>query len=72
MKRSKAITVLLKGVFPEEMKRAAQGRCPFCGELVDSQDFRDELSRREFSIFGICQKCQDNYFGGGKDGQVGG
>lgn len=25
--------------------------------------FRDELSRVEFSISGMCQKCQDEFFG---------
>lgn len=26
-------------------------------------EFRDELSRREYSISGLCQKCQDKIFG---------
>lgn len=25
--------------------------------------FRDERSRREFAISGLCQKCQDAFFG---------
>jgi hypothetical protein len=29
-------------------------------------DFRDELSRREYSISGLCQECQDLTFGGGE------
>jgi hypothetical protein len=28
--------------------------------------FRDELSRREYHISGLCQKCQDQFFGGGQ------
>ena len=39
------------------------GRCPFCNGPVG--EFRDELSRREFGISGLCQKCQDATFGGG-------
>jgi len=26
--------------------------------------FRDELSQREWAISGMCQKCQDEVFGG--------
>jgi len=26
-------------------------------------EFRDELSRREYTISGLCQKCQDSIFG---------
>ena len=36
--------------------------CVKCGE--SAVDFRDELSRKEFSISGFCQKCQDEIFGG--------
>lgn len=28
-----------------------------------STGFRDELSRKEFSISGLCQSCQDMVFG---------
>ena len=34
--------------------------CVMCGSLAE--DFRDELSRKEFSISGMCQKCQDKMF----------
>jgi hypothetical protein len=27
-------------------------------------DFRDEISRKEFGISGLCQPCQDGIFGG--------
>jgi len=26
-------------------------------------DFRDELSKKEYTISGFCQKCQDSFFG---------
>ena len=29
----------------------------------DATMFRDESSRREFTISGLCQKCQDDIFG---------
>ena len=37
-------------------------RCPFCGKEVSEDDFRDELSRKEFRISGLCQSCQDDFF----------
>jgi hypothetical protein len=29
----------------------------------DAVEFRDELSRREYTISGLCQECQDTIFG---------
>lgn len=37
-------------------------RCPFCFAEVEPKDFSDELSRKEFGISGLCQKCQDEFF----------
>lgn len=39
--------------------------CMCCGK--EANDFRDDLSRKEFSISGMCQDCQDSFFGGGDD-----
>ena len=36
--------------------------CTCCGG--PAHEFRDALSRKEFSISGMCQKCQDSVFGG--------
>lgn len=30
-------------------------------------EFKDDLSRREYRISGLCQKCQDKVFGGADD-----
>ena len=35
--------------------------CVKCGD--GAVDFRDELSRKEFGISGLCQTCQDGIFG---------
>jgi hypothetical protein len=35
--------------------------CVFCHQ--PATEFRDELSRREYTISGICQTCQDKTFG---------
>lgn len=38
--------------------------CVTCGsDAVKPSDFRDALSRKEFGISGMCQKCQDSVFG---------
>lgn len=71
MRRSKAITHFLYDTFSKEMKRVEESRCPLCGKPVTLVDFRDKLSACEFEISGLCQKCQDNYFVGGKHEQVG-
>lgn len=37
--------------------------CVTCGsDKVKPNDFKDALSRKEFSISHICQKCQDSIF----------
>jgi len=36
--------------------------CVDCGN--PAKDFRDKLSEREYTISGLCQKCQDKVFGG--------
>jgi hypothetical protein len=41
--------------------RARSGECPTCGKR-GLLDFRDDLSRREHDISGLCQDCQDIYF----------
>ena len=36
--------------------------CPFCNKPVNENEFKDELSRKEFEISGLCQSCQDDFF----------
>lgn len=47
-------------MFPEKIKLLKQGFCVTCGELI--QEFRDEISHKEYHISGMCQKCQDSVF----------
>lgn len=49
----------LFGIVPSEALR--QGICLTCGE--DAKEFSDELSKKEYSISVMCQKCQDEIFG---------
>jgi len=40
-----------------------EGRCPLCSKPIEENSFKDELSRKEYRISGMCQACQDNFFG---------
>lgn len=48
--------------FGKEINRIEEGKCPMCGKEIDMDDFRDEESRREYEISGLCQSCQDKFF----------
>ena len=48
----------------EMLERKAEGKCPFCGKEIDiNKEFRNEISKKEFQISGLCQKCQDEMYG---------
>ena len=53
---------LLAAGFTKEVNRVEMGLCPFCGMPIKMEDFKDEISRRESRISGMCQKCQDSIF----------
>ena len=40
------------------------GACATCGTEVEESSFRDDLSRKEYEISGMCQEGQDGVFGG--------
>lgn len=42
------------------LAKAGKG-CVFCGG--PATDFKDALSKKEYGISGLCQKCQDKAFG---------
>ena len=49
--------------FDKQIDKVEKGQCAFCGtDKVKPEDFRDENSRREFEMSGICQACQDEIF----------
>lgn len=50
--------------FGKEVDRKQSGFCPFCSQPVCFEEFRDEKSRREYRISGLCQACQDKAFDG--------
>lgn len=48
--------------FGKEVNRVQMGLCPFCAKEILDEDFKDELSRKEYAISGLCQACQDNFY----------
>lgn len=44
------------------LKRKEEGKCPSCGKDMSNPSFKDELSKKEFEISGMCQDCQDKFF----------
>ena len=68
MKRDKGIQSFLDnfakkafGRSPTEAKE--KGVCVFCGNKIKMEDFKNQLSIKEYEISGLCQKCQDDTFG---------
>lgn len=53
--------------FDREVDRVKEGKCPACGKIVDLSRFKDNLSRQEFTISGLCQDCQDDIFSSGDE-----
>jgi hypothetical protein len=55
-----------KDAFAEQVfgRKRDGTRCVTCGSTkVKPEDFRDDLSRKEFRISFMCQACQDSVFG---------
>lgn len=51
----------LKRVFGvDRQKSIREDKCVSCDG--PAKEFRDDLSRKEFTISGMCQKCQDDFF----------
>ena len=53
--------------FIENVTGYIPGHCATCKALINNEDFHDDLSRREYGISGMCQKCQDIVFNASED-----
>jgi len=53
---------IIKSIFPKMYDKIQKGKCPICDECINIEDFKDEISLKEFNISGLCQKCQDSFF----------
>lgn len=49
--------------FGEQIEAVEHSFCPFCKNPITQVEFRDKISKREYKISGLCQKCQDKMFG---------
>ena len=49
--------------FGKQVIEVEKGNCPFCNKKIHpNKEFRDELSRQEYGISGLCQDCQNRIF----------
>lgn len=48
--------------FAEEVQAVEMGKCPFCHKTIRAEDFKDELSAKDYKITGLCQTCQDEIY----------
>ncbi len=56
-------TALVEKLFPDMAQRIQSGCCPMCGNKIHMEDFKDDISRREYEISRLCQCCQDKVWG---------
>jgi len=49
-------------ILPAARKRIRNDKCPFCNDPVNENGFRDNKSKKEYSMSGLCQSCQDKIF----------
>lgn len=60
--KSEGVESLIRATAGKDRRSTILSRsCMLCNQ--DAVEFRDELSRREYAISGMCQKCQDKVFG---------
>jgi hypothetical protein len=49
--------------FEKAVENVEMKKCPFCNKQIDISSFRDLESVREYKIGGLCQECQDEFYG---------
>jgi hypothetical protein len=48
-------------LFVPRRKAIKSDACVFCE--APAKEFKDEISKKEFTVSGLCQTCQDKTFG---------
>jgi len=48
--------------FGKEVEAVEHGFCPICNNPVSITDFKDDLSKKEYKISGLCFHCQNEMF----------
>ena len=66
--KSNAINSMLSSVFGvDRVQTITEAFCVSCdSENNNAASFRDDISRKEYAISGMCQSCQDDVFGVGE------
>ena len=60
--KAPAIDAILSSFTGKDRKDMIRNRqCMTCGGCA--YYFRDDLSKKEYAISGMCQSCQDDFFG---------
>ena len=55
--------LLRKAGFGDRVEKYEQGNCTVCNKTIHpNNEFKDYLSLKEYTITGLCQTCQDEYF----------
>ena len=70
-KKNPQIDALLSSIIFNGKDRVTciqEGTCVTCDDAHDikATSFRDDISKKEYSISGMCQSCQDDVFGVGE------
>ena len=62
--KTSEVEAVLEGMAQKMYGRSRKGpACVTCGSLkIQREDFKDDLSWREFLISHMCQECQDKTF----------
>jgi hypothetical protein len=56
-------TILRGCGFGEYVDMINNKMCPFCQKVINMNNFRNEISKKEYKISGLCQECRDKIFG---------
>lgn len=53
---------IFKTLFGYDRKKSIESDvCALCNSSVSEDSFRTPLAKKEFTISGMCQKCQDEF-----------
>ena len=55
--------IMIAAGYRKQVENARKGLCALCAVPIRVADFRDWISRKEYSISKLCQTCQDSVFG---------
>ena len=54
--------ILRQAGLGEHVDKVECGFCPICGKPIVITEFKNEISKKEYGISGMCQKCQNEVF----------